>query len=175
MSEHQRETAFLRHCIRYDESPGRRALEDRIIQIQRDEGCVRRAIWLMALMTALAVVVLCYAAVLVDNFAYNTPQFIITSICALGLASTICLVVFVGLKVVYRRKLDQRREECRQLVTRLLESRLGQPVTAPWRKGRVGDGGWETAQIAAERNGSLDQTESSAMGRVSGARDSAAV
>lgn len=164
MSEHERETAFLRQCIHHDESPGRRALEDRIIQIQRDERCVRRAVWLMALLVALAVAGLCYAAVLVDNFPYNIPQFIIKMIFAVGVASMICLVVFVGLRMVYRMKLDQRREECRQLVTKLLESRLGQPVTAPWRESRLGGGNRETVPVAAGGNGSPDQMESTTRG-----------
>jgi hypothetical protein len=128
MSEHQRETAFLRHCLRYGDNAEHQALDNRITQIQRDERCVRRAVWLMALLTALAVAGLCYAAVLVENFPYNTPQFIFNIICALGLTCMICLVVFVGLRMVYRMKLDQRREDCRKLVARLLESRLGKPV-----------------------------------------------
>jgi hypothetical protein len=159
MSEHQRETAFLWHCLRYEDSAEHQALDERITQIQRDERCVRRAVWLMALLTALVVAGLCYAAVLVDNFPYNTPQLIVNIICALGLASMICMVVFVGLRMVYRMKLDQRREECRQLVTKFLESRLGKRVTTPWREIRVGDGNRETIQVAGGRNGSPDKTE----------------
>ena len=164
MSEHQKETAFLRQCIRYDESHGRRALDDQITQIQRDERCVGRALCLMAVLTALAVVGLGYAAFLVENFPYNIPHFVINSICAVGLASMICLVAFAGLRMVYRTKLDQRREECRQLVTKLLESRLGNPVTTPWRESRSGDRNRETILVAAEDNGSPDKTESPARG-----------
>ena len=160
-SEHQRETAFLRHCIRYDESPGRRALDDRITQIQRDERCVRRAMWLMALLAALALAGLCYAAIFLDDYPQRTSQFVTRFIVqvfgAVGLASTICVVAFLGLRMIYRLRLDRRREECRQLVTKLLESRLGKPITTPWRESPMGDGNRETVQVAAGRNGSPDQ------------------
>lgn len=130
MSEHQRETAFLRQCILYDDSAARHGLEERITRVQRDERCLRRAMWLMGLLAALAVAGLGYGVVFVENVLYNTSQLIITIICAVGVGSLFCLLVFVGLGIAYRNNLDQRREECRQLVTRLLESRLGKPVAA---------------------------------------------
>src|ERR1017187_8658547 len=131
MSEHQKHTEFLRHCLRYGESTEHQKMEKRISQVQRDARCVRRAVWLMAMVTALVVAGLGYGTVLVDNFPYNAPQFIVNLIFALGLGSLISLLAFVGLGMVYRWKLDQRREECRQRVARLLESRLGKPVATP--------------------------------------------
>ena len=153
MSEHQKHTEFLRHCLRYGESTEHQALEEKITQIQRDERCVQRAVWLMAILTALAVAGLGYPAILVENFPYGAPQFIVNLVCALGLASLICLLVFAGLGMVYRRKLDQRREECRQLVTKLLVSRLGKPVATSlrdMRDNRVGEGDGRTVRVANE-------------------------
>ena len=164
MSEHQRETAFLRHCLRYDESAEQQALDEKITQIQRDERCVRRAVWLMGVATALAAVGLAYAAVFIETFPQDTSQLIVRIISALGLASIICLVFFVGLGMVYRMKLDQRREECRQSVMRLLEARLGRPVTTPWQDIRAGDGNGGPVLIAAEVNGSPSRIESNARG-----------
>ena len=57
----------------------------------------------------------------------------------LGLASLICLVVFAGLRLVYRRRLDQRREDYRKLVTKTVKSRLLQPVGEPSQDSRVRD------------------------------------
>ena len=130
MSDHQKHTEFLRQCIRYDESTEQQELMEEIIRIQRDARCVRRAVWLMAILAALAVAGLGYGTVLVDNFPYNVPQFVVNLVYALGLGSLISLLAFAGLGMVYRWKLDRRREECRQRVARLLESRLGKPVTA---------------------------------------------
>lgn len=167
MSERQKQTEFLRHCLRYDESAEYQALDKRIAQIQRDMRCVQRAVWLMAVLTALTVAGFGYPAILVENFLYNVPQFIVNLICALGVASLICLLVFVGLGMAYRKKLDQRQEECRQLVTRLLKSRLGKPVTTPlrdMRDNRVGEGNGRTVRVANEGNGSPVRIESAARG-----------
>jgi hypothetical protein len=153
MSEHQKHTEFLRHCILYDESARRQELHERITQIQRDARCVRRAMWLMAMLIALVVAGLGYEMILVDNFPYNMPQLIINLVCALGLGSLISLLAFMCLGMVYRMKLDQRREECRQLVARLLESRLGKPVTTPlrdMRDNRAGKGDGRTVSVASE-------------------------
>jgi len=148
-----KQTEFLRHCLRYGESTKHQALEKQITQIQRDARCVQRAMWLMAILTALTVAILGYPAILVESFPYNTPQFIMNLVCALGLASPICLLVFMGLGMVYRRKLDQRREESRQLVAKLLASRLGKPVATPLRKmrdNRAGEGDGRIVRVANE-------------------------
>jgi hypothetical protein len=103
-----------------------------------------------------------YGTVLVANFPHNAPQFVVNLIYALGLGSLISLLAFAGLGLVYRWKLDQRREECRQRVARLLESRLGKPLAAPLHDNRNGgrDGG--TARVAGEVNGSLADIEPAA-------------
>lgn len=131
MSDHQSETAFLRHCDSYDASPERQELEARIAQIQRDEHCVQRAVWLMALLLALSATALGYGAALGDNFPYNTPQLVTNTICALGVGSLISLLVFAVFGITCRKKLDRRREECRLLVAGRLESRRRQLVVAP--------------------------------------------
>jgi hypothetical protein len=126
MNEHQRETAFLRQCLHYDDTAQRQELEERLSQAQRDERCVRRAVWLMALLTALAMAGLCYSAVFqAQSMSQLTRSFTSKVFCTLALGSLICLTAFVGLGAIYRKVLDQRREECRRLATKLLESRLG--------------------------------------------------
>ena len=164
MSENQKETAFLRQCIRYEESAERRELEDGIIEMQRNERCVRRAAWLMVMLAALVVAGAGYGVLLVDNFPYNVPHFILNTACGLGLASLISLLAFVILGMVYRQELAQRREKCRQLVTKLMESRLGKQVPALLREGRVGDGNRESVSQAAGDFGSPDQIASIASG-----------
>ena len=131
VSDHERDMAFLRHCIRYDDSAKRHQLEERIAQVQRNDRCVRRAVWLMTLLTALSGAGLAYSAVLQENFPYGKSSFVIRVLCEVGLASLISLVAFVGLLMAYRMELNRLREQCRRLATTLLESRLGKPAARP--------------------------------------------
>ena len=143
MTERQRETTFLRQLIAYDDTAARHKLEESISRAQRDERCVRRAVWLMAVLTALAAVCLGYAAALLPDYPHNlsrfATRFIVKVSCALGLASLVSLLGFVGVWARCRKDLGERREECRRLGRNLLESRLGQPRTMPLPGGKVQD------------------------------------
>ena len=134
MSEHEKDTAFLRQCILYDDSAERHRLEESITQLQRNGRCVRRAVGLMVLLMALATAGVCYSAVFMadtQNMTQFMMEFTSKAFCALGLGSLICLLAFTGLAAVYRKELDQRREECRQLARKLLETRGGKPSIIP--------------------------------------------
>jgi hypothetical protein len=135
MTDYQSETAFLRQCILYDDTGECHKLEESITQAQRNERCLRRATGLMVMLTALSMAGLSYAAIFLTDHPQDISLFITPFICkvfsALGLGSLICLVSFAGLRVAYRKELDRRREECRRLAAKLLESRLGKPRTSP--------------------------------------------
>src|SRR4051812_46897474 len=113
MSDHQKETAFLRQVILYDDTAERHKLEERIAQVQKDERCVRRAVWLVALLAGLSMAGLCYVAVFQADIPRDMLQFVtplLTKIlCAVGLGSLICLISFLALGVFYRKELDERR------------------------------------------------------------------
>ncbi len=164
MSEHEKHTEFLRQCVLYDESARRQELAEGISQIQREMRCVRRALWLVAILTALVVAGLGYGVILGDNFPYNMPQFIINIICSFGLGSLISILGFIGLGMLYRQKLNQHRDECRQLVTKLLESRLGKPASTPSRDHHAGGGEGRTVRVANEVNDPSVKIESAAGG-----------
>jgi hypothetical protein len=152
MSEHQKETAFLQRCLGCDNSAEHQALDSKITQLQRDERCVGRAVWLMGVLTTLAVAGVGYAAILIEAFPWDTSHLMVMIVSTLGLTSIICLMAFAGLRMVYRLKLNERREEGRQLVTRLLGSCLGRPGITSRREDPFGAGNCETVQVAAERN-----------------------
>jgi len=125
---------------------------------------VRRAAWLMVMLAGLVLAFLGYGVVLVDNFPYNVPHLVMNTAYALGLVSFISLLVFVVLGIAYRQEFAQRREKCRQLVTKIMETRMYKPVPVPWREGRVGDGNRESVSQAAGDFGSPDQIASTASG-----------
>jgi hypothetical protein len=127
MSAYQIETAFLSSVIPYDDSDEPRKLQKIIAQLQHDERCVQRLVWAIALSLMLGFASVGYGGVLEEDFPYTLPESVINAFCVFVLASLICLVAFAGLLAVYRRKLNRLREECRRLVARLLESRLGKP------------------------------------------------
>jgi hypothetical protein len=130
MSEHQTETAFLRHLILYDDSEVRRKLEKSIAQVKHDTKCVQRAASVAAHLTLLALAGIAYGALLQESFPYNGSELVFRVLCGLGLASLICLAGFAGLLTVYLQKLHRLQKEARQFVIRLLESRLGNPHVA---------------------------------------------
>jgi hypothetical protein len=47
---------------------------------------------------------------------------------ALVLAALGSALAFLALEVVYRKRLEERREQCRRFAARVIESRLGQPT-----------------------------------------------
>jgi hypothetical protein len=124
---HESEMLFLRRLMRYDHSDESQVLEGKMHQAERNERCARRAVWLMALLTAVAVAGFGYAAIMSDGFPINKSQVIIRAFCVLGLASLVSLIAFISYWLVSRAAISEQRDECRQLVTRIVEARLGKP------------------------------------------------
>ena len=143
-NEHERETAFLRRCIRYDVSTAGQQLDERICQTERDDRCLRRGSRLMILVTVLAMAGITYGAVLLDDFpgrmSVFTSLFVIKIFCTVAIGSLICVVAFTVVGLFYRRELNKRREECRRRVTKLLESHLGE-AQAVRRNGELNEPG----------------------------------
>jgi len=142
MNDHQRQTEFLKQCILYEGSKASQTLAERIRQLQHNERCVGHALWLMVHLGALALAGLAYLAVFMEDFPQNIPgfmtRFITQAFCVMGLSSLICVPVFLGLQMVYRKELAHRREDCRRLATNLLESRLARPQADGERQGSEG-------------------------------------
>jgi hypothetical protein len=127
MNEHQRETAFLRQIIAFDDTDERHKLERRIEEVQREERCIKRVASLMILLGGLGLAGLAYGTLFADSFAYGDSRFYFQSLCTVGLASLISLAMLACFLIGCRQKLNAIREECRQLIRKLLEGRLGNP------------------------------------------------
>jgi len=135
MNDRQRQTEFLRQCLLYDDCNESHALVERMRQLQRNECCIGRGVWLMILVGSLALAGLAYLAIFMEDFPQNIPGFITRVItqffCVVALSSLICVPAFLGLGLIYRKELAQVREECRRRAAKLLESRLAKPRTTP--------------------------------------------
>ncbi len=125
MTEHHRHTEFLKHCLTYDDSCVRHQMREKLSRLQRDVYTIQRASWLMGVLIGLAVVGLAYPTILVQNFPYNLQQPIMNVIFGFFIGLVISLVTFMVLRMIFLRKLDHHREECRQRLTRLMATRLG--------------------------------------------------
>jgi len=129
LSGHQREMSFLRHLMHYDDTGERHELEGEVAQAQSKERSARRAVWLMTVLMALALVGLGYSAILLEDFPQNKTQLMMRIFYALGLASLVSLLAFAGFWIVCLGDLNEQRDRCRRFVTRVVESRLGKPAT----------------------------------------------
>jgi hypothetical protein len=127
MNEHQKETSFLRQIIRYEDSDERLKLEQSIAQVQHDQRCVQGVASVTVLFPVLAIACLAAGDILQDSIPALGSELATKILCEVVLSSLICLIIFASLLAGYRKKLNRLREECRQLVTRLLESHLGKP------------------------------------------------
>jgi hypothetical protein len=145
MNDHESETAFLKKCLLYDRSAEPQELLATIGELESNERCVRRAVGLMMFLVALALVGLGYAAILLTDYP-TTPSLFIAPLtvkifAVLSVASLICLLVFAGLALLYRRELNHQREKGRRLIADFLECQLGKidlPAVAEATKGKLG-------------------------------------
>lgn len=126
MSEHEKVTAFLQGVIKHDRSAEHQRLDEEITRLRDHLRVLRRAVFCMIVVAALAVAGVCYAAILSSDYPHNMWRFSrhvgVMLPCALGLASMMCLVGFTGLAAVYRKQLDKLREKARWVAERLLAS-----------------------------------------------------
>src|SRR5678815_1045230 len=105
MNDRQSQTEFLRQCLLYDASSERHQLVEVVGNVKRKERCVRRAVWLMVLVAALACAGLAYSAVFLEDFPRDMPgfktRFITKLFSVLVLASLICIPAFLVLELIY--------------------------------------------------------------------------
>jgi hypothetical protein len=124
MNEHHEHTEFLKHCLRYDDSPERHDMTEKLIRLQRELRVVKRASWLMGILIGIAFACLAYPAILIDNFPENMGRFFINIVLALFVGLSICLVAFILLGIFLYLKLHRQRGACRQRLRRFFATRF---------------------------------------------------
>src|SRR5260221_2993407 len=96
MTERQKETKFIKNLILCEDSEQGRRLQERIKSAEKDEKCIRCAVYLVLVITLLSFSGLGYSAVLVPEFARFSSHLATRVCCAIGLGSLICLAIFLG-------------------------------------------------------------------------------
>lgn len=131
MTEHQRDTAFLRRLIHLEDTDERRRLDKGIGLVQRDQRCIQRAMFLLSLFAALGALVFAYGVVLEENFPHGRYYLFVRIVGEVGLALLVSNLALLILWTIYRSKLNRLREECRHLVETHLLSRFENSRTTP--------------------------------------------
>ena len=124
MTERQKETRFLKTLIVCDNSEQARQLEQKIKLAEKDERCIRAAVYLVGIMALLSLSGLGYSAVFVPQIAHFSSHLATRICCDIGLASLMCMLIFAGYWVWYRAVSNRVFEDCRRFLRPLLESRL---------------------------------------------------
>jgi hypothetical protein len=119
MREHHEHTEFLKHCLRYHDSPERHAMTESLTRLQCELRCVKRLSWLMGILIAFAGASLACPARLVENVSYEAQRSIMNVVLGLFAGSWICLFTFIILGIFLYRKLHRQRDACRQLLLRV--------------------------------------------------------
>lgn len=121
----QKQNDSLAHCIRHDPTGELHKGEERIQHALREECCLRRAMWFMGFLTALAALGLGFSVVLLYEVAPYYTRLINHILTVMGLASLISLMAFTAFWIQSRHRLSALREELRRLLIKLLAEQSG--------------------------------------------------
>lgn len=129
MSEHSKQAQFLKKLVMYDDIPTHRLLCERLAAAERNERCLLLACRLVGLIALVSMAGIGYSAVLLPEFFDNSTHVVLRFFSALSLGSALCLMVFLGLWLLYRGNTNRIHEECRRVITAMLEARLKTTTT----------------------------------------------
>jgi hypothetical protein len=116
----QRDNDILNQCICKDSSGEIHQGEQEIARIEGEERCLRRAMWLVGLLSALSLLGRGYSAVLLHRWPPSQTRIIDHILIVVALASFLSLLWFGGMWLLKRRQLTTHRETVRRVVMRLL-------------------------------------------------------
>ena len=119
----QKKNDILASCIHYDSTGELHLGEGRIANSESEERCLRRAMWLMGVLAALAALGLGYSVILLYELAPYWTRIINHLLIVVGLAALISLLGIGTVWILCRNRLAAEREEVRRLVMRLLAER----------------------------------------------------
>jgi hypothetical protein len=124
MSEHRKQAAFLKGLMMYEDTEENRILTERLTHAEKNEHCLLCACRLVGLIAMLGLAGLGYSSVLLPQFFDSSTHLVVHLCGAVGLGSLLCLVVFLSLWLWYRKAVNRIHDQCRKVITRMLESRF---------------------------------------------------
>jgi hypothetical protein len=163
MSEHRKQSEFLKKLVMHEDSPANRSLCERLAAAERNERCLLLACRLVGLIAAVALAGIGYSAVLLPQFFDNATHVVLRFFSALSLGSALCFVVFLGLWFWYRSHTNRIHDECRHVITAMLEASQKTTSTTFYpvlmndpnlKNTTVGDAGSSEAALAGLRKAS---------------------
>jgi hypothetical protein len=128
MSERQKQGAFLKALIQSEDPEQGHPLLEQLKKAERDERCVRRAFGLVSLVGFSSLCGMGYSTVFVADLFRISSHLVFKSFCALGLASAICMVVFLGCWMWHRHLVYRVHDQLRRRVMAKLESRCNNSI-----------------------------------------------
>ena len=130
MSDHLKESAFLKSLVVYADSDECRQLQERLAKTDSDARCLHRALRIVGVLAMLCAAGLGYSSVLLDDFFRNKAHPLTQFFLALGATSVIALVFFLGQQFWHRAAVRRLHGECRRRILSVVHSRLGSPVNS---------------------------------------------
>ena len=124
----QRQNEILAQCVHDDSSGEIYRGEERIKHAEGVERSVRRAMWLMALLAAVATLALGYSVILLYELPAYHARLINHVFIVVGLAAIVSLLAFAAFWVLCRHRLSARREDERRVIMKMLADRGQGPV-----------------------------------------------
>jgi len=116
MSKRERHTAFLKTLVLRARAADPRRLLERMVRAERDERCSRRALRLVLIVGALAVLAEFYLSLLAPASLGKPSHFASHLLAALSAASLISSAAFLACWFWYRALLDGVQEESRRFI-----------------------------------------------------------
>src|SRR5262249_36950141 len=111
MSEHQKQAAFLKGLMMYEDTAENPVLTARLTNAEKNEHCLHCACRLVGLIAMLGLAGLGYSSVLLPQFFDSSTHLVVHLCGAVGLGSLMCLVVFLGLWLWYRKAVNRIHDE----------------------------------------------------------------
>lgn len=154
MNDRQKNTAFLKRLMLYEDSDNSRQLEERIRNEEKAERLVLWALARVVFLTVLSPAGVYYSMFLLPDFLQHQSEFILRFFLALSFASFISMATFVGLWVHCRKVLNGHYNQCRDMVGAAFERSLKQVSTIPFprRVQPVGEDARQNQTIDSEGN-----------------------